>query len=114
MAVGRTVQLTPRARQLEAGAVATIGIRPEHLSLSAAGPLAATVEAVEILGAETIVHARVASETPIILSVRGISGVEPGAAIHLDFDDRFVHVFDDKGETLAPTRVWQEDYVRHG
>jgi len=109
-----TIQLTPRARQLAAGAAATIGVRPEHLSLSATGPLAATVEAVEILGAETIVHARLASETPITVSLRGISGVEPGAAIRLDFDDRFAHLFDDKGETLAPTRPWQEDYVRHG
>lgn len=70
------------------------------------------VEGVEILGAETIVHARLQSGTPVTVSVRGISGVETGSPIRLASDDRFVHVFDDHGQTLLPTRAWQEDYVR--
>ena len=107
-----TIALGPRARALPAGTAATIGIRPEHLVLDAAGPLTVTVEAVEILGAETIVHARLASGVAVTVSVRGISGVEPGATVRLAFDDRFVHVFDAEGVTLPPNRPWSEDYVR--
>ena len=106
-----TVALTPRGRPLDSGAPATIGIRPEHLTLSSDGALKATVEAVEVLGAETIVHARLQSEAPITVSVRGISGVSSGAAIGLALDDRFVHVFDEAGIALPPTRAWQQDYV---
>ncbi len=100
-----------RARALPPAAAAMIGIRPEHLSLSADGPLAATVEAVELLGAETIVHARLASGPAITVSVRGIASLRPGAVIPLAFDPRFVHVFDADGLTLEPTRAWQDDYV---
>ncbi|HVX82052.1 MAG TPA: sn-glycerol-3-phosphate ABC transporter ATP-binding protein UgpC [Devosiaceae bacterium] len=107
-----TLSLTPRGRELPAGTAATIGVRPEHLTLTSDGPLAATVEAAEILGSETIIHARLPSDAPITVSVRGISGVEPGATIRLAADDRFVHVFDAEGITLPPTRAWQEDYVR--
>ena len=105
--------LTPRARSLAADAPATLGVRPEHLTLSPDGPLAATVEATEILGAETIVHARLGSDVPIVVSVRGISGATAGSTIRLALDDRFVHVFDGDGLTLEPLRPWAEDYVRH-
>ena len=108
-----SVDLLPRDRSLPSAATAVLGVRPEHLTLVADGPLAATVEVAEILGAETIVHARLASGTPITVSVRGISGVEPGAQIRLAVDDRFVHVFDEAGLTLQPTRSWSEDYVQH-
>jgi multiple sugar transport system ATP-binding protein len=107
-----SLQLTPRSRGLPEGAPATVGIRPEHLALAENGPLAATVEATEILGAETIVHAGLQSGTPITVSLRGISGVTPGAPIRLALDDRFVHVFDERGLTLAPTRSWAEDYLQ--
>jgi len=107
-----SLALTPRARGLGEGAPATVGIRPEHLTVSSDGPLKATVEAVEVLGAETIVHARLKSDAPITVSLRGISGVSPGSPIGLSLDDRFVHVFDETGLTLPPTRAWQEDYIQ--
>ena len=100
--------LSLRARAIEDGAETTLGIRPEHLAIAPDGPLEATVETAEVLGAETIVHARLASATPITLSVRGISGVTPGRAIRLGFDDRFAHLFDAEGATLQPTRTWTE------
>ena len=87
------------------------GIRPEHLSLDPDGPLTAAVDAVEVLGAETIVHARLASGAPVTVSLRGISGVKQGATIRLNLDPRFAHVFDENGTTLEPSRSWSEDYV---
>jgi ABC-type sugar transport system ATPase subunit len=100
-----------RSSPLAAGSAATIGIRPEHLAFAADGPLAAKVEATEVLGAETVVHARLASGTPLTVAVRGISDVAPGATIRLAADHRFIHVFNEQGAVLAPTRAWQEDYI---
>jgi multiple sugar transport system ATP-binding protein len=100
-----------RSRGMNPGARALLGIRPEHLTIDPQGPLSATVDVVEILGAETIVHTRLASETPVTVSLRGISGVRQGQAVRLGFDERFAHVFDETGTALEPSRPWTEDYV---
>jgi multiple sugar transport system ATP-binding protein len=106
-----TIKLDGRARGLKSGEAAIVGVRPEHLQLDARGPLTATVEAVEVLGSETIVHARLGSGTPITISIRGISALHGGETVRLGFDNRFVHIFDSSGLTLEPTRSWQQDYL---
>jgi ABC-type sugar transport system ATPase subunit len=106
-----TIKLGGRARGLRSGEAAVLGVRPEHLQFDARGPLTATVEAVEVLGSETIVHARLSSGTPITISVRGISALHGGETVRLGFDNRFVHIFDSTGLTLEPTRSWQQDYL---
>ncbi len=105
------VNVASRSGGLPPGAAATLGIRPEHLRVDPAGPLAAGVDVVEVLGAETIVHARLASDLPVTVSLRGISGARPGDTIRLAFDDRFAHIFDQAGMALPPSRSWAEDYV---
>jgi multiple sugar transport system ATP-binding protein len=105
------VALNGRTRGLAPGSTATLGIRPEHLVIDPNGPLAATVDVVEVLGAETIVHAHLSSGTPITISLRGISGVRQGAAIRLGFDPRFAHAFDENGMAVEPSRSWSEDYL---
>jgi ABC-type sugar transport system ATPase subunit len=106
-----TIPVSGRTSGLAAGSSATLGIRPEHLSVEPNGPLAAVVDVVEVLGAETIVHAHLGSGAPITVSLRGISGVRQGAMIRLGFDPRFAHVFDENGMALEPSRSWSEDYV---
>ena len=106
-----TIKVSGRTRWLAAAGAATLGIRPEHLTIDANGALTANVDVVEVLGAETIVHAHLASGTPITISLRGISGVRQGAAIRLGFDPRFAHVFDENGMALEPSRSWSEDYL---
>ncbi|MDB5562193.1 MAG: transporter ATP-binding protein [Hyphomicrobiales bacterium] len=108
------LRLSARNASLPVGADCVVGIRPEHLTVSADGSLAAKVETMEVLGSETIVHARLGNGLPITVSVRGISGLQPDANIRLALEDAFVHVFDDNGKTLQPTRTWTEDYVQHG
>jgi multiple sugar transport system ATP-binding protein len=105
--------LSARKGSLPAGADCVVGVRPEHLTVSTAGPLAATVETTEVLGSETIVHARLANGFPITVSVRGISALQADATIRLALEDAFVHVFDESGKTLQPSRTWAEDYVQH-
>ena len=94
-----------------AGADCIIGIRPEHLALGDTGTLAGTVIATEILGSETLVFANLQYGESVTASIRGIRSLESGAIVRFSVDPRFVHVFDDRGLTLAPLRSWREDYV---
>jgi len=72
------------------GAV-TLGIRPEHVSLSAGGiPL--TVELVEPLGSETLVHGRMADGTPLLAKLPGAAPVAERVAVALAPPE--LHLFD--------------------
>jgi multiple sugar transport system ATP-binding protein len=70
----------------------TIGVRPEHFSLSETGWPAAVV-VVEPTGSETQITARVAGNLVRIL-VRGRTSVRPGQTIHLTVDPDTIHIFD--------------------
>jgi len=87
-----------RVRERHAGRV-TVGVRPEAVSLAQAG-LRATVEHVEYLGHETLVHAAVAGAgKPIRIVARlpGMVELERDAAITLRLDPERIYVFDDAG-----------------
>ena len=65
-----------------------MGLRPENIALSAepsaAGGLAATVDFVEPLGNETLVHVILAGpEFRCIVRVPGFADVRPGARVRL-------------------------------
>jgi multiple sugar transport system ATP-binding protein len=105
------VTLPARDRGLEQGGRATLGLRPEHLTFDVAGPLSATVEVVEVLGAESIVHAKLSTGVPMTVSLRGIFGARIGDVVRLGFDSRFAHLFDVTGHALAPIRSWRDDYL---
>jgi sn-glycerol 3-phosphate transport system ATP-binding protein len=69
------------------------GIRPEHLDIAASG-WALQVEAVEMLGAERLVYARLNKEMVIVRIDEGRRAPQPGEVIHvLPRPDR-VHLFD--------------------
>src|ERR1700731_2739049 len=95
------------------GAACTVGIRPEHLTLSDRGTIAGTVIATEMLGAETIVFAHLQSGESVTSSIPGIRSLRPGVIVRFSIDRRFVHVFDDQGTTFQPLRSWREDYMVH-
>jgi ABC-type sugar transport system ATPase subunit len=101
--------LPARARAFSGAA--TLGVRPEHLSFKADGPFMAKIETLEVLGAESIIHARLESGVALTISLRGIIGARPGDTIRLGFDDRFAHLFDTDGLALEPVRSWRDDYI---
>ena len=76
-----------------AGDAVTLGIRPEHLTLGAAG-LAVTVNLIEPLGSETLVHGRVARPTgeAIVLRVAGAVRLSETIMVNIQVDQ--THVFD--------------------
>ncbi len=78
------------------GAV-TAGVRPEHLLLAADGPLRATLQLVERLGAESLLHLAVPGlAQPLIASVKDEPPPE-GSAVRLDVQPGRLHLFDAAG-----------------
>ncbi len=66
-------------------AVATLGVRPEHLQPAAAGQgLAATVLALEPLGDVSYLHLRAADGPTLIARVAPDTTARPGQTLHLD------------------------------
>ena len=110
---GPTVTLSPREGKAAVGDAVTVGIRPEHLVGSSTGALAAEIASTEVLGAETVLHARTAGGDPLTATMRGILGAKAGETVRFDIPDAFAHVFDRNGMTLQPKRAWTDDYLQH-
>ncbi len=71
----------------------TLGIRPEHVVLSANGGVAAELTASDYLGADTIVTARVGSQD-INARVPGHFQVRTGEVVHVAWTPDDIHFFD--------------------
>ena len=110
---GPKLTLSRREGNVAVGDAVTVGIRPEHLAGSSNGVLAAEIVSTEVLGAETVLHARTAGGDPLTATMRGILGAKAGETVRFDVTDAFAHVFDASGRTLQPTRAWTDDYLQH-
>jgi sn-glycerol 3-phosphate transport system ATP-binding protein len=76
------------------GRPVTLGIRPEHLELDSASPtLRLAADLVEALGADTIVHGRVAG-APLLARLPGTQRVAAGDMVPLRCAPEHLHVFD--------------------
>lgn len=80
-------------------AVATIGIRPEKITLAgeSSGRFKGRVVLNEPLGAYSILHIRIASGSIITVLDNNHTVRAPGATTRLDFDNTDVHFFDRHG-----------------
>ena len=74
------------------------GIRPEHLSIDDNGPIKATVEFIELIGSNTLIHCRIkTSNEVIVVSIPGIIQENLSRKeIKLDFDQSKIHLFNTK------------------
>jgi sn-glycerol 3-phosphate transport system ATP-binding protein len=106
---GHKVPLTNGFNGTSAGASTgrevTLGIRPEHLTHETGqgiGDIAVQVELVEALGADTVVHARLASSgDPLIARLPGSAHVNNGDTLHFAITPGEVHLFDhDSGRRM--------------
>jgi sn-glycerol 3-phosphate transport system ATP-binding protein len=70
-----------------------LGIRPEDISINEAGPVRATVEAIEYLGADTLVDCRIGGER-LTVRARNADGLSQGAEIGLSWPRAAIHLFD--------------------
>lgn len=69
-----------------------VGLRPEHL-LRTGEELSGAVELVEALGADTLVHLRLADEQTLVTRLPGTAVIEPGTSLQLGFDKANLHLF---------------------
>ena len=81
----------------------TVGIRPQHLTLARDGEdaLEATVTLVEVLGAETVLHARAVDGTNLVTVLPGQPKVRIDDRVRVALDRDQLHRFDAEGRRLA-------------
>ncbi len=87
--------ILPAAVKIAAGQQVTVGLRPEHLTSSSErdASLAGTVEVVEALGADTLLHLDVAGRNIIARLPHGIMPAI-GATLHVRANPDRVYLFD--------------------
>jgi len=79
----------------EPGRPVLVGLRPEHMELTAEGPLSLRIELLERLGADTILHGRQGADG-LVISARVSGTIEPAIGEVLGFAIRpeRIHLFD--------------------
>jgi multiple sugar transport system ATP-binding protein len=83
----------PAGLAVRNGDEVTIGLRPEHLKLTAHGGISAEIEIVEPLGLSTQFYARLAGQQICIFAMGRVS-VSPGDQVTLSTEASDLHLFD--------------------
>ncbi|RBP11129.1 multiple sugar transport system ATP-binding protein [Roseiarcus fermentans] len=96
------IRVPVRPTRLTAGAAATLGVRPEHVTLPHAGAvrIEGAVELVERLGRETGVRLTTASGLALDAILDGTAAVEAQSPLALGFAPEACHLFDGDGRAL--------------
>ncbi|WP_448204422.1 sn-glycerol-3-phosphate import ATP-binding protein UgpC [Azospirillum sp. sgz302134] len=84
----------PRPQPDLAGRAVKLGVRPEHLSVTADGPLAVSVELVEALGADTVVYGRLPHGEALVVRMAGLPRCREGETLRLTAAADALHLFD--------------------
>jgi len=97
---GLTLDLPPAWAPM-ASASATLGLRPEHLTVQpTGGAFQAEVRLVEPLGKDTLLYFDHGGDKPLIAVVEGTRVFETGACLGLTFDPQRLYLFDAEGKRL--------------
>jgi len=85
----------PFAGNGNAGQTILVGLRPEHLELAGDGPLPLSVELLERLGADTIVHGKLGGDG-IAMTARAAGTIDPplGQTLRFAVRPEHIHLFD--------------------
>lgn len=98
---GETLPLPATGFAQRPGEAVTLGVRPNHLSIVAGGPVHMEVKSVEQLGGEAYVYGSLKNGQSITLHVPGQIGAEIGEVLTLTPDGQEIQLFDtDSGLTL--------------
>ena len=100
-ATGEVAISAAQAQRIGARGNLTIGIRPEHITLgevAGQAQLSATVEMVEMLGAEQYVHCRLGPDEMLTARMPRTAGLRPDQKVTLSIDMDAVHLFDAETE----------------
>jgi multiple sugar transport system ATP-binding protein len=87
-----------------AAPAANLGLRPEHLTLTApdVGLMAGRVAEIEYLGSDLSLFVDAGPEGRINVRVPGQVRVTPGETVGLGFSPAFAHLFDAQGQRVGP------------
>ncbi|MBL0290043.1 MAG: sn-glycerol-3-phosphate ABC transporter ATP-binding protein UgpC [Betaproteobacteria bacterium] len=100
------MNLVPAAAAVAGGArlpvpdAHTIGIRPEHASVAADGPLRVRITQVEQLGGSSLLHGRIADDLPFEIVLQGQTEVQRGDTVGVALPAEHLHSFDRDGRRL--------------
>jgi sn-glycerol 3-phosphate transport system ATP-binding protein len=102
---GESLALNGQAGGTSAGTAVTVGIRPEHVALAglAAATAHLTVDVVEQLGADTMVHGHFgADRSALTVRLSGVQNPRAGERLPLVIAPCHIHLFDkESGERIA-------------
>ena len=98
-----TVPNLKAPKKSQIGEKLTLGIRPEHLTVSSTAGLRVIVQTVEHLGSESYLHVQNPSGAPLTLRVNGETKIQPDQAIALSFDPEHLHLFNSEGKAIPST-----------
>jgi ABC-type sugar transport system ATPase subunit len=88
--------------QIAPGSEATLGIRPEHLTVvpQASGKGLLTIEVVEMLGESTYVHGLTPANNRLTIGLRGFNDLRHADSVGFDFEFENVHLFGPSGQVI--------------
>ncbi len=98
---GTVIHASLPASAVSVGHTITLGIRPEHIRLSATGSIGAQVQLVERLGSESYVYVQANSGEVLTVRVSGEVNVAPEEKVRLAPDSDFLHLFDAIGQRIS-------------
>lgn len=78
----------------------TVGLRPEHLSLTDDGPIQGEVQVFEHLGGESFVHVALQDEQTLIAKLDGEFTFKPGQQCRFTIASHQCHIFDNEQRRL--------------
>ncbi len=98
---GSMLALPLRGGKVSVGDVVSLGIRPEHMSVSSEGVMQATVKLAERLGSETMLHLSGPGGAAIIVRSDGLASEKPGDVVALTMPAGCCHLFDAAGIAIV-------------
>jgi multiple sugar transport system ATP-binding protein len=97
-----SVAIPLQGKTLPASGDLTVGIRPEHLTLSEAGiGLKGRVRLAEHLGAETMLYVELEGGTEAIVRADGLCKARPGDTVGLGLNPAACHIFGPDGAAIV-------------
>jgi multiple sugar transport system ATP-binding protein len=97
---GGAIEVPVAADGVQPGAKATLGVRPEHLTLGQTGELAGDVAVVERLGGDTYLYIRVQGQPLVVAQAPGSATTRVHDQVALRIDAATCHLFDAEGRAL--------------
>jgi ABC-type sugar transport system ATPase subunit len=87
---------------IDIGSPICLGIRPEHVCISASADtgMPAQIVMVERLGSENLAYLDLANGNKLTMSLDGNNGLKRGDVVHVQFDLEHMHLFNQQGQAL--------------